>query len=312
MYTRVMLIDRMSKEDETKVIREADGDILSLLQLIKAEKWEKIEHQLAESTIEANVRSPANLFRSKSVCYPLHYLCKKNRCPLSTIKAMIEAAPAALSSTDADTKSLPMHIACWYGQPLESIQVLLSAKPTCVKRPDKDGNLPLHTAASLASPEVVQLLLEADPSTAATLNKRNQTPLHCACLRRDISTSVIDTLLEAAPDSVQRQDWLCRCPIHDACMNQAGTAVLGRLLAAFPRVVLVFDRQLLTPYGICRERFGLPTNDPVVQLIRKYMRQHSPAVIRFRNVLQFMAEDTKSAFGTKRHASAGKPKNVPR
>lgn len=225
---------------------------------------------------------------------------------------MIEAAPAALSSTDAGTKSLPMHIACWYGQPLESIRALLNASPPCAKRADKDGNLPVHTAASFASPEVVQLLLEADPNTAATLNKRKQTPLHCACLRRDISTTVIEKLLETAPDSVQWQDWLHRCPIHDACMNQAGTAVLERLLVAFPRVVLVWDKQLLTPYGICRERFGLPTNDPVVLLIRKYMRQHSPPIIRFRNILQFMVEDTKSAFGTERHVSAGKLKKLPR
>jgi hypothetical protein len=302
----------MPKEDEAKVIREADSGILPLLQLIKEEKWEKIERQLAESAVEANMRSPANLFRSKSVCYPLHYLCKKSRAPISTIKAMIEAAPAALSSTDTGTKSLPMHIACWYGQPLESIRALLSANPKCLKLAEKDGNLPIHTAASFASPEVVQLLLEADPSTAAKLNKRKQTPLHCACLRRDISTTVIEKLLEAAPDSVQRQDWLHRCPIHDACMNQAGTAVLERLLAAFPRAVLVWDKQLLTPYGICRERFGLPTNDPVVILIRKYMRQHSPAVIRFRNVVQFMVEDTKSAFGTERHTSAGNLKKLPR
>ena len=293
----------MPKEVETEVIGEGDSGI-PLLQLIKAEQWEEIERELAESAVEANVRSPANLFRSKSVCYPLHYLCKKNRAPLSTIKAMIEAAPTTLYSTDTGTKSLPIHIACWYGQPLESIRELLSANPTCMKRADKDGNLPLHTAASFASPDVVQLLLEADPSTAATLNKRKQTPLHCACLRRDISTTVIEKLLEAAPESVQRQDWLYRCPIHDACMNQASTAVLERLLAAFPRVVLVFDKQLLTPYGICRERLGLPTNDPVVILIRKFMRQHSPAVIRFRNILQFMVEDTKSAFGTERHASA--------
>lgn len=303
----------MPKEGESKVIGEgADGDILSLLQLIKAEKWEEIECHLAESADEANVRSPANLFRSKSFCYPLHYLCKKNKAPLSTIEAMIEAAPAALSSADAGNKSLPIHIACWFGQSLESTRALLSANPTCVKRTDKDGNRPLHTAASLASPEVVQLLLEADPSMATTLNKRKQTPLHCACLRRDISTTVIEKLLEAAPESVQHQDWLYRCPIHDACMNQAGTAVLERLLAAFPRGVLVADKQLLTPYGICRERFGLPTNDPVVILIRKYMRQHSPAVIRFRNVLQFMVEDTKSAFGRERHASARNLQTSPR
>jgi hypothetical protein len=302
----------MPKEDETKVIRESDGVILPLLQLIKAEKWEKIERHLAESAVEANVRSPANLFRSKSVCYPLHYLCKKNRAPLSTMNAMIEAAPDALSSTDGGTKSLPMHIACWYGQPLESIRALLSANPKCVKLADKDGNRPLHTAASFASPEVVQLLLEADPSTATTLNKRKQTPLHCACLRRDISTAVLEKILEASPESAQHQDWLHRCPIHDACMNQAGTAVLERLLEAFPRVVLLWDKQLLTPYGICRERFGLRTNDPVVILIRKYMRQHSPAVIRFRNVLQFMVEDTKSAFGAERHASMGNLKKLPR
>jgi hypothetical protein len=187
--------DRMPKEVvETKVIGECDSGI-SLLQLIKAEKWEEIECHLAVSADEANMRSHANLFRSKSVCcYPLHYLCKKNRAPLSTIKAMIEAAPAALSSTDAGTKNLPMHIACWYGQPLDIIGALLSANPMCVKRADKDGNLPIHTAASFASPDVVQLLLEADPSTAATLNKRKQTPLHRACLRRDISTTVIKKL----------------------------------------------------------------------------------------------------------------------
>jgi hypothetical protein len=301
----------MSKDGDTEVLHEEKGS-LSLLQLIKAEEWGEIELILAKSSVEANVRSPANLFRSNSLCDPLHYLCKKNKAPLSTMKAMVEAAPTSLTSTDAGTKSLPMHIACWYGQPLESIRALLIANPNCVKAADTDGNLPLHVAASLSSPETVLVLLETDPSTAATLNRRKQTPLHCACLRRDISITVLEKLLEAAPESAQRPDWLNRCPVHDACMNQADTTVLEPLLATFPGVVLLWDKQLLTPYGICRERFGLKTNDPAVILIRKYMQRHSPAAIRFRNALQFKVEDTKSAFGMERSTSMGKLKKLPR
>lgn len=271
---------------------------ISLVQLIKAQDWRAVEVRLAKSPEEASVRSPANLFRSNSLCYPLHYLCKKPKAPLSTMQALIKAAPVATSSMDAGTKSLPIHIACWYGQPLESVRALLGANMASLTVADKDSrNLPLHVAASLASPDVVQLLLQTDPRTASKLNKKKQTPLHCACMRRDISVEVLTKLIEISPTSAACLDWLNRCPVHDACMQQADVTVLERLLKAFPGGVLLWDKHLLTPYGILRTRFRLQTRDPAVVLIRKYMQKQNPALIRFRNTLQFLVEDVKAGFG---------------
>lgn len=302
----------MANEHRAASANDRETSAASLMPLIKAQDWKAIEKILSASPEDANVRSVASLFRSKSSCFPLHYLCKKPKAPLSLMLAMIEAAPAATASKDTDTKSLPMHVACWYEQPLESVRALLKANPSCLSSVDKDGNLPLHIAASLSSPQVVELLLDANPNMSIKLNKKKQTPLHCACLRRDMSASVIEKLLQAAPDAASTRDWMYRCPVHDACMNYANTDILEPLLNAFPGVILLFDKQGLTPYRMCRERLGLPLSAPSVALIRKYMKKYSPGGIRIRNKFQFLAEDIKSSLGMDHSKSLNTLKKLPK
>jgi len=68
---------------------------------------------------------------------------------------------------------LPLHIACTWHAPKESIDVLLAADRSTSKIPDDLGNLPIHSACfSGASSDVIEKLLKAYPK--AVLSRTNQ------------------------------------------------------------------------------------------------------------------------------------------
>jgi hypothetical protein len=202
----------------------------TLFGLIEKHRSSDIEARLLCDPKEAATRAPANLHGPKSVCYPLHCLCRMKKAPVSTFTALLRAAPQAASFQEESHHSLPLHIACWNDLPVAIIDVLVEANKEVLAAADADGNLPLHLAASRSGFCAVQYLLDATdnqelPGIVAHANHRQQTPLHCACLRQDMSVEVLEQLV-AVCSKDPSVDWQGRSLLHTACMHRAGKDVM--------------------------------------------------------------------------------------
>jgi ankyrin repeat protein len=86
---------------------------------------------------------------------------------------LVNLYPEAVVKKTMPGGKLPLHIACTWHAPDESINVLLGADRRTAKVPDDLGNLPIHSACfSGASSAVVEKLLKAYPK--AVLSRTNQ------------------------------------------------------------------------------------------------------------------------------------------
>ena len=266
-----------------------------LKSLILSNDFDAVEKELAHNADCAGTVGVFNIFSQKSLGYPLHYLCRKRDTPLSTMRSMINASPPkAFVYRESSYLSTALHLACWYQLSAECILLLLESSKEALLMEDLDGNLPLHIAAALhpQADVLVTAFLTLRPETALRQNAKAQTPLHSLCTREKVPIQLLRRMISTAPNAAGMKDRMGRLPIHHACLqHQAELDVLECLLRAYPRAVRVHDHAALTPYGIARRRWGWPTRDPRVQLLRKDMIQASPLPVAWRNQIQFKLED---------------------
>ena len=270
---------------------------MSLRDLIATNAFDQVEALLTQHPEAAERLGLYNLFSQKAISYPLHYLCRQSRTPVSTMQTMIrESPPKAFVYRDSAAQSTPLHLACWYKVPADSVLVLLESSREALLMEDMDGNLPLHVAAAF-HPEagrLIEAFLKLRPEAALRRNSKDQTALHSLCTRDGIPLKVLQRLLDADSYAVQQKDRMGRLPIHHACLHQARLEVMECLLQTYPQSVNVHDHAALTPYGIVRRRWHWATKDPRVQLLRKDMIQSSSRTVAVRNQIQFKLEDLSS------------------
>ena len=275
---------------------------MSLKESIATNDFDRVEDLLAKEPELADHLGMHNLFSQKSISYPLHYLCRQSRTPISTMAAMIrESPPKALVYRDSVGRSTPLHLACWYKLPVDAVLLLLKSSHEALLMEDVDGNLPLHLAAAF-HPEADRLIgafLESRPETATRRNRNDQTALHSLCKRDEIPVDVLKRLLDADPKAVHYKDRMGRLPIHHACLQKARFEVMECLLLMHPQSVNVHDHAAMTPYGIVRRRWHWGTKDPRVKLLRKDMIQSNTLPVSVRNQIQFKLEDLSTPGITK-------------
>mmetsp|Transcript_16411 Transcript_16411/g.33856 ORF Transcript_16411/g.33856 Transcript_16411/m.33856 type:complete len:228 (-) Transcript_16411:201-884(-) len=165
----------------------------TIAERINREDFQKLERHCAKRPEEVARLEKYNIFSAKSEAYPLHYLCHTTRnCPVSTLRAFIQAAPKALIHQDPVWKSTPLHFACSNRLSVACVRELIQACPQALAVPDVDGKLPVHVAATHAEPEVVMELWNAHPTNQVT--HKGQTVLHLAVVRSDPNSQVVKTL----------------------------------------------------------------------------------------------------------------------
>lgn len=107
----------------------------------------------------------------------------------------------------------------------EILKFLLRNDPDLVfGRNPRNGESPLHEAASLGRKAIVQLLLRARANPAATNRISESTPYHCAAAKG--KAACLDILLQHDPSKVDMKDRNFRTPLwwaaylgHDDCVN---------------------------------------------------------------------------------------------
>lgn len=149
-----------------------------------------------------------------------------------------ESYTAAATTNTDDTMAtlrLPIHLACDNNAPISIIRTLLEADidNQSILKPDKWGDLPIHTACSRNNVEVIQLLLEADvkKETIYVKDVHESLPLHMAA-RYNAPKQVIEILLEH--DSKQTTLFVegvyGQYPLTVACRGNASAEMIKVLL----------------------------------------------------------------------------------
>ena len=138
---------------------------------------------------------------------PLHAACESVRADSSVIEYLVTMRPELLKETACSSGvygQLPLHVACGFAAPFESVKLILQSHPKAAKEADMDGRIPLHLAVchylhkvqnlhtsvfDRASPvdslKVVRLLLEEHPWAVKTKGGRKWgTPLELASNKR--------------------------------------------------------------------------------------------------------------------------------
>jgi ankyrin repeat protein len=150
---------------------------------------------------------------------------------LTFINAQLTYVRLARNSTVRQMKKpdengqLPLHRALQHSATLGSIKLLVKRNPSVILIPDNSGALPLHVAIQhYDSPKVVDYLIDLDPETLTAVDREGNTALHHACL--GVKHDTIALLLEKyGAVSVSQSNVYKKLPIHllfesDAVVNR--------------------------------------------------------------------------------------------
>lgn len=145
---------------------------------------------------------------------PLHYyFVRKSNIEINTVKMLVEAHPAALTTADDESKFTPLH--------------------TLISNPNIG-----------ALCDILQYLIKENPYSLRMICGYGEVLLHLACKNMNIASKTIRLLLNAWPEAcIQRCDY-GELPIHDLCSNKsvedtAALDILNVLLKMNPQSVAV-------------------------------------------------------------------------
>jgi len=133
------------------------------------------------------------------------------------VRFLVQRHPQVTQMRLDTDDSLLLHIACWYGAPLETIQLLLDLYPDAISIKDDHGEIPLHSACDNTEPsfETIELLISQYPDAVHTPKIHAMLPLHLA-LQCGASTNIIMTLLNHFPDAAKHVTGRGKLALHYA------------------------------------------------------------------------------------------------
>lgn len=147
---------------------------------------------------------------------------------VSRLRAILQARPQALKSTDPSQSATPLHWAVINGHRPAAFFLLSQGAP--VKVSDRTGFTPLHYAAYAGLPAVALALLQRGAAVNAVGGWIRVTPLHLAALRARLITAGV---LLAHGARVRVRDNMSRTPMDYAAGR--GHWLFVVLLAGYQR-----------------------------------------------------------------------------
>ncbi len=185
----------------------------ALFRAISAENWELVCTICDTKPYKAEKwHSAVGFFDAhrSSRILPLHQACIFQPTQ-EAIVHIIQAYPTALESKESGYGRVPLHIACHSNASIESIQILVSHRPSASTEQDNIGRVPLHYALSNgASYDIVKILLDAATQVAGQDGSRmvcsmcdfnGWLPIHVACFM-GVSPQVLQEVVWAYPEGV--------------------------------------------------------------------------------------------------------------
>ena len=119
---------------------------------------------------------------------PLHYYLARKNVDIGTVKALVQAYPAALMAAENAMHFAPIH-------------VILCNENT--------NNL--H--------DVLAYLIDSEPSSIRMISSQQMTPLHLACKNKCITLEIVHLLFNRWPEAIGLHDDNGFLPIHELCYN---------------------------------------------------------------------------------------------
>lgn len=245
----------------------------ALYRAISAENWDLVV-SIAESKpykAESWHNAPGffDAHRSSKIL-PLHQACVFHPTP-EAISAIIGANHGALRAQEGGYGRVPLHIACHSSASCEVIRVLVSNDPTSTIKKDIIGRVPLHYALSNGSSnDIVDVLIEGSLNSGSGAGPR-------------IMTSAADF-----------NGWL---PLHVACHMGASSAVLSKLVRAYPDAVHIRTKKGSTPLTLLKS-ISVPENKrKEMEEILMNMGRDTDSVLRsktFKSKMEALGDDSVS------------------
>ena len=204
---------------------------------------------------------------------------------LVLVKLFCEYHTAALTTRDALLEQVPLHMAV---QPpsreakLAVVQYLVEQAPETVFMPNRQGQLPLHMAATAGNASVVKYLLSLFPEAAQWRDKAQQFPIdHALVAVQCPNVDIVQLLLQPFPTVLSFYDESGSLRLHRllACrcddQNPTHAKLLQVILDAFPAALSLQDLYThQTPlFQACIEDNPL---SQIYTLLRQWPEQISP------------------------------------
>lgn len=190
-------------------------------QLRKAESVATLQYAVVENQSVEMVRSLLENFEivaqdlAEIICVSFRDQEKHDSNYIALMRLLIEHDPKVARLRFDNMNSL-LHFACWYGAPIQVVQLLIRINPDAVQYTcRKDLRLPLHHACcrkDASAIDIVRLLLSHYPKGAQRAERYGCLPLHFAakCVAPE---EVIVALLEAYPQGATLKDTFGGLPI---------------------------------------------------------------------------------------------------
>eukprot|EP00984_Skeletonema_dohrnii_P037012 scaffold38615_cov155-Skeletonema_dohrnii-CCMP3373.AAC.2 len=100
---------------------------------------------------------------------------------------------------------------------MQTLKLLLEKCPEAVRRANRNGDLPIHMAATSKSPEFCRVLIKAYPGSERISNESGVFPLHYACTNNTVAA--VEYLYKLYPDAINHATTVGAYPIHSAITN---------------------------------------------------------------------------------------------
>lgn len=196
------------------------------------------------------------------------------------IKLLVNSNPSSLSLKDGDEETV-LTLMSKYGRTSEeAIDFVLEQDPKAIlrDRDEKEGNTPLHYAASSVLGEnstIYAPILRSDSTAAEKINKLGKLPLHIALSQCCVSLQMVQDLVKAYPLGATLRDGDGYTPLHHACeAGVSNSEIIKLLLESSPKSVRqtasVKGRKGPLPFHLAlRSESHRDTMDRVVSVLLK-------------------------------------------
>jgi len=165
------------------------------------------------------------------------------------VNLFFETDPEVFSQQDAQGNTAFHWFACEYDGfnltftlPAEELKRLINLNSSALQIANSEGNLPLHTAASMgngASEDRLEALIEGYPESVKIPNSNGEYPLHLAATTR-VNSAPFKLILRKYPDAASKADKRGCFPLHIAWNTKhVDNQEVALLIEAFPQALLV-------------------------------------------------------------------------
>ena len=198
--------DDVSMRRRTSAAVEDDETLLSLVDAIVVEDWDRCDEILDLDTTSAEQWTKVPCFvdcRGASTVLPIH-VASSTFVPLPIFSRILEAHREGAKEKESGFGRLPLHLACRSDSSFDVVWSLVKTYPDATRIPDNMGRLPLSYAIRFgASEDIVSFLLSINPLAAQHYDRAGWLPLHLA-LQNASSPEIVKMLIDAYPAATSK------------------------------------------------------------------------------------------------------------